>query len=118
LPREKAYLIYPFAVYGTPQAEKFKASLAERYDVVDPFEAVGVGTDPEIAERDMQLIDGCDRVIAFLPCEGLQSGWELCYAFTKRKNITIHIKPSLVGPFINWMEKNGVEINFLWQEKE
>jgi len=68
---ERVYLIYPYAVYGTPLVERLKGSLRGRYVLVDPFEAVGVGTEPWIAERDMQLIDGCSRVVAFLPCEGL-----------------------------------------------
>jgi len=53
---ERVYLIYPYAVYGTPLVERFKASLRRKYHLVDPFEAVGVGTEPWIAERDMQLI--------------------------------------------------------------
>ena len=113
--RERAYLIYPYALYGSSMVEKFKASLKEKYEFIDPFEVVGVGDAPQIAAMDMRLLEDCDRVVAFLPCEGLQSGWELCYAFMKGKKITVYIKPDLTGPFINWMGKNGVEINILLQ---
>jgi len=111
--KTRVYLVYPYAIHGTPLVERFKASLREEYEVVDPFEAVGIGTEPSIAERDIELIDECNGVIAFLPCEGLQSGWELCYAFMKGKKITIYIREGLVGPFINWMGKNGVEVKIL-----
>ena len=109
----RVYLIYPYSIHGTLLVERFKASLREKYEVVDPFEAVGIGAESSIAERDMELIDGCSGVVAFLPCEGLQSGWELCYAYMKGKKVTIYIRESLIGPFINWMRDNGVEVKKL-----
>jgi hypothetical protein len=115
--RERAYLIYPYSIHGTDVVGRFKSSLREKYDLVDPFEVVGVGDSPEIATKDMQLLAyDTDRVVAFLPVEGIQSGIELALALSLGKKITIYIKPDLIGPFINWMRENGAEV-ILWRRE-
>jgi len=111
--KEKAYLIYPFAIYGEDIVEDFKEMLKlEGYEIVDPFDLVGIGTDAEIAERDLKLIEESGVVIAYLPCEGVQSGFEIYHAFMKGKKIKIYLSPNLDGPFFAWLRERGVEIRY------
>lgn len=116
--KERVYLIYPFTIYGSSLVKEFKERLREKYDFLDPFEVVGVGTDPIIAEKDMQLLAyESDHIVAFLPTEGIQSGIELALALNLAKKITIYISPDLIGPLINWMRKeHGVEV-IPWSSK-
>jgi len=67
---KRAYLIYPFSMHETSLVKKFKDRLAKSYEIIDPFDVVGLGSEPKIAEKDMKLIKKCDLLIAFLPVEG------------------------------------------------
>jgi len=115
--RERAYLIYPFTINGSALVEGFKAQLKRRYDVLDPFEVVGIGDDARVAEGDLELIDEADTVIAFLPRlpspEAIQSGMEIMYAFMKGKKVKVY--SGYEGPFFKWLEKRGVDLIYLSQ---
>jgi hypothetical protein len=105
----RAYLIYPFSIYGSEWVKNFKEMLKrEGKEILDPFEIVGVGTTPDIAEKDLNLIKECEEVIAFLPIEGTQSGMELILSLNLGKKITIYTQ--LNGPFLEWLKLHGVEV--------
>lgn len=108
--KPKAYLIYPFALLGSPLVEKFKAEIGEKYEILDPFENVGIGTEPKIAQMDMELMRKSDVVIAYLPVEGLQSGIEIGLALSLKKKLVIYVNSNLKGPFINWLKTQGAEV--------
>lgn len=93
------YLSYPFALFKRDgNIMKIKDSLSRLgYEVVDPFEDVGVGSNPSIAVADLKMIDKADMVVVYLPFESSQTAMELFYAFLKRKKIKLYT--CLEGPF-------------------
>lgn len=108
--KPKAYLIYPYSLFGSSSVRKFKEKIREEYEVLDPFEEVGIGVEPKIAEKDIELMQKCDVVIAFLPIEGLQSGIEIGLALSLKKKLIVYVSHRLKGPFFNWLVTQGVEV--------
>jgi len=107
--RKRAYLAYPFIMFGTREVFVFKEKLKhEGFEVIDPYEKVGVGSNPIIAFRDLRLIDSADLFVAYLPCQGTQTGMEIMYAFLKGKKVRIYTR--LEGPFFEWLKGKGVEV--------
>jgi nucleoside 2-deoxyribosyltransferase len=105
------YLSYPFALFKCDgNILRIKGSLSRLgYEVVDPFEDVGVGFHPSLAEKDLKLIDKADMVVVYLPFESSQTAMELFYAFLKRKKIRLYTR--LEGPFFELI-KGSPDVEF------
>jgi nucleoside 2-deoxyribosyltransferase len=106
-----AYLSYPFALFKRDgNVLGIKDSLSRLgYEVVDPFEDVGVGFHPSLAERDLKLIEKADLVVVYLPFESSQTAMELFYAFLKGKKIKLYTR--LEGPFFELI-KGSADVEF------
>jgi nucleoside 2-deoxyribosyltransferase len=106
-----AYLSYPFALFKCDgNVLRIKDSLSRLgYRVVDPFEDVGVGFNPSLAEEDLKLIEKADLVVVYLPFESSQTAMELFYAFLKGKKIKLYTR--LEGPFFELI-KGSQDVEF------
>jgi len=105
------YLSYPFALFKCDRnVLRIKDSLSRLgYKIVDPFEDVGVGLHPSLAEKDLKLIEKADMVVVYLPFESSQTAMELFYAFLKRKKIKLYTR--LDGPFFELI-KGSQDVEF------
>jgi len=100
------YLSYPFALFKCDgNVLRIKDSLSRLgYKIVDPFEDVGVGFHPSLAEKDLKLIEKADMVVVYLPFESSQTAMELFYAFLKKKKIKLYTR--LDGPFFELIKRS------------
>jgi len=103
--KRRAYLAYSYEFYGSKTIKDLKGKLRSKgIEPVDPYE-IALGTEPEIAELDMKLIDSCEIFIFYIPpnWESTEIGMELMYAILRGKEIWLYGKLK-DKPFLNWLK--------------
>jgi len=110
--KRRAYLAYSYEFYGSKTIKDLKGKLRSKgIEPVDPYE-IALGTGPEIAELDMELIDSCEIFLLYMPpnWESTEIGMELMYAICVKKSsiggFTLKNMKKLLdgggGKFVKW----------------